>query len=177
MWDFLVIGGGIAGISSAARLSSYGSCLVLERENCMAYHTSGRSAALNEVNYGSPSTIALAKAGRKDFDSLLSGVLSPRGFMLLCLRGEETQYESDLKQMNLTQISMSEAVDMVPILNEKDVLRAAVSGTAQDIDTDMMIQKFARILRDNGGQIETNHEVKSIKKMSCLLYTSDAADE
>ena len=166
MFDFLVIGGGIAGISAAARLSSLGKCLVLEREPHLAYHSSGRSAALYEVNYGSPSTIALAKASRKDFDSLLTGVLSPRGFMLLCLRGEETQYESDLVQMDLTEISMREAVGMVPILNQNDVLRAAVSGTAQDIDTDMMVQNFARLLRDNGGQIETNHEVKSIKKMS-----------
>ena len=166
MLDFLVIGGGIAGISAAARLSSLGKCLVLEREQHLAYHSSGRSAALYEVNYGSPSTIALAKASRKDFDSLLTGVLSPRGFMLLCLRGEETQYESDLVQMDLTEISMREAVGMVPILNQNDVLRAAVSGTAQDIDTDMMVQNFARLLRDNGGQIETNHEVKSIKKMS-----------
>ena len=166
MFDFLVIGGGIAGISAAARLSSLGKCLVLEREPHLAYHSSGRSAALYEVNYGSPSTIALAKASRKDFDSLLTGVLSPRGFMLLCLRGEETQYESDLVQMDLTEISMSEAVGMVPILNQNNVLRAAVRGTAQDIDTDMMVQNFARLLRDNGGQIETNHEVKSIKKMS-----------
>ena len=166
MFDFLVIGGGIAGISAAARLSSLGKCLVLEREPHPAYHSSGRSAALYEVNYGSPSTIALAKAGRKDFDSLLSGVLSPRGFMLLCLRGEETQYESDVRQMKLTEISINEAVGMVPILNQNDVLRAAVSMTAQDIDTDMMIQKFARLLRDNGSQIETNREVKSIKKIS-----------
>ena len=166
MFDFLVIGGGIAGISAAARLSSLGKCLVLEREPHPAYHSSGRSAALYEVNYGSPSTIALAKAGRKDFDSLLSGVLSPRGFILLCLRGEETQYESDVRQMKLTEISINEAVGMVPILNQNDVLRAAVSMTAQDIDTDMMIQKFARLLRDNGSQIETNREVKSIKKIS-----------
>ena len=166
MFDFLVIGGGIAGISAAARLSSLGKCLVLEREPHLAYHSSGRSAALYEVNYGSPSTIALAKAGRKDFDSLLSGVLSPRGFILLCLRGEETQYESDVRQMKLTEISINEAVGMVPILNQNDVLRAAVSMTAQDIDTDMMIQKFARLLRDNGSQIETNREVKSIKKIS-----------
>ena len=87
MWEFLVIGAGIAGISSAARLSSYGSCLVLERENYMAYHTSGRSAALYEVNYGSPSTIALAKAGRKDFDSLLSGGIKSAWFYVVVLAG------------------------------------------------------------------------------------------
>jgi D-arginine dehydrogenase len=166
MLDFLIIGGGIAGISSAARLSSLGKCLILEREQNLSYHTSGRSAALYEENYGSQSTIALAKASRQDFDNLLSGVLSPRGFMLLCLRGEETQYETDLEHMSLTEISMTEAVDMVPILNQNDVLRAAISKTAQDIDTDMMIQSFARLFRANGGQIETNQTVRSIKKVS-----------
>ena len=166
MIDFLVIGGGIAGISVAARLSDYGSCRVLEREAHLAYHTSGRSAALYEENYGSPSTIALAKAGRADWDNLLAGVLSPRGFMLLCLRGEETQFEADQQHMGLTEISMAEAQARVPILDAQEVLRAACSTTAQDIDTDMMLQRFAKLLRSNGGVIETHQCVQAIQKIA-----------
>ena len=52
---------------------SMGACRVLEREAHLAYHSSGRSAALYEENYGSPSTIALAKAGRADWEDLLDG--------------------------------------------------------------------------------------------------------
>jgi len=50
MDDFIIICGGIAGISAAARLSDHGSCRVLEREAHLAYHSSGRSAALYEEN-------------------------------------------------------------------------------------------------------------------------------
>ena len=166
MIDFLVIGGGIAGISVAARLSGDGSCKVLEREAHLGYHTSGRSAALYEENYGSPSTIALAKAGHADWDNLLAGVLSPRGFMLLCLRGEETQFEADRRHMDLTEISMAEAQARVPILDTQKVLRAAYSTTAQDIDTDMMLQRFAKLLRSNGGVIETHQCVQAIQKIA-----------
>jgi len=166
MLDFLIIGGGIAGISSAARLSEYGSCLVLEREAHLAYHSSGRSAALYEENYGSTSTIALAKAGRGDWDDLLSGVRSPRGFMLVCLRGEEAQFETDRRHMGLTELTVAEAKNLVPILNTDDVMRAAMSTTAQDIDTDMMLQRFVGLLRTNGGQVETNQTVQAITKIS-----------
>ena len=46
--DFLIIGGGIAGVSAAARLSELGSVIVLEAEEALAHHASGRSAALFE---------------------------------------------------------------------------------------------------------------------------------
>ena len=61
MSDFLVIGGGIAGISAAARLSHLGRVTVLEAEQGLGYHTSGRSAALFEETYGKPTTVALNK--------------------------------------------------------------------------------------------------------------------
>ena len=166
MLDFVIIGGGIAGISAAARLSEHGSALVLERETHLAYHTSGRSAALYEKNYGSPSTIALAKAARGEWSDLLSGVLSPRGFMLVCLRGEEAQFETDRRHMRLTELTMAEAKALVPILKIDEVVRAAISATAQDIDTDMMLRRFVRLLHTNGGQIETNQTVRAITKIS-----------
>ena len=40
-----VIGGGIAGLSLAARLARHGSVVVLEAESAPGYHASGRSVA------------------------------------------------------------------------------------------------------------------------------------
>ena len=44
--DILVIGGGIAGISAAAELSADARVTVLETEDAIGYHSSGRSAAM-----------------------------------------------------------------------------------------------------------------------------------
>ena len=164
MLDYLIIGGGIAGISAAARLSEHGATLVLEAEAHLAYHTSGRSAALYEQNYGSPSTVALAKAARADFDGMLSGVLSPRGFLLVCLQGEEAQFEYDLEHMHLSEVAVADAAKLVPILDSSSIIRTASSATARDIDTDMMLQIFARRIRANGGTVETNQQVTAIDK-------------
>ena len=45
-YDFLIIGGGIAGISLGGRLAPNGSVCVLETEDSIGYHASGRSAAM-----------------------------------------------------------------------------------------------------------------------------------
>ena len=50
--DFLIIGGGIAGVSAAARLSALGRVILLESEDNFGHHASGRSAALYEPYYG-----------------------------------------------------------------------------------------------------------------------------
>ncbi|MGR3289815.1 MAG: FAD-dependent oxidoreductase, partial [Paracoccaceae bacterium] len=83
MNDFLVIGGGIAGISAAARLSKLGSVTLLEAEAQTGFHSSGRSAAMFEETYGSPSTVALNASSRRYLETANGGVLSPRGLMLI----------------------------------------------------------------------------------------------
>jgi len=62
MSDFIIIGGGIAGISAAARLSAPGSVTLLEAEGALAHHASGRSAALYEPRYGAPAVVELSLA-------------------------------------------------------------------------------------------------------------------
>lgn len=60
--DFRIIGGGIAGVSAAARLSHLGKVTLVEMEAHLAHHASGRSAALFEPYYGLPPVIALTVA-------------------------------------------------------------------------------------------------------------------
>ena len=51
-YDYLVIGGGIAGTSLAYRLAEGNSVAVLEMEDLPGYHTTGRSVAVWTTAYG-----------------------------------------------------------------------------------------------------------------------------
>lgn len=162
MADFLIIGGGIAGISATARLSALGKVLVCEAEEDLAYHASGRSAALFEQNYGSPPTVELNKASYAHHAQ--AGVLSPRGFMIVGKAEEEDAFTHDAKAMNLQPISFAEAQAIVPILHPESIAMVAHSGAAQDIDTDMLVQGFAREARKNAAEIMTSAKVESISR-------------
>lgn len=157
MSDFIVIGGGIAGISAAARLSVHGTVTVLEAEQALGYHASGRSAALYEPNYGLASVVALSHASAAE----QLPYLSPRGFMLVGRAGEDAEFEADATTLKCPEISVDEARAMLPILNDQ-ITRAAYHVDAFDIDTDRMIQDFAKQVRGNGGQVLTKATVTAI---------------
>ncbi len=165
MEDFIVIGGGIAGVSAGARLSELGRVAVLEREDALAYHASGRSAALFEENYGKPSTVALNRASRAYHESADGGVLSPRGLMVVAGPEEEESFAADLAELTLEPLTPAEARAMVPILNPERVDRAGYAVDAMDIDTDRLIQHFARTIRAYGGTVRTGARVSGIARM------------
>jgi len=154
MADFLIIGGGIAGLSAAARLSHLGSVTLLEAEDSLGYHASGRSAAMFEETYGKASTIALNKASKSYHMDANGGVLSPRGLMLIGA-GDDAPFETDLASMAMDELSFEEAKAHVPILNPKTVTRVGYRGDAWDIDTDLLLQNFAREARGNRAVIQT----------------------
>lgn len=166
MQDFLIIGGGIAGISAAARLSHLGSVLLLEAEDSLGYHASGRSAAMFEETYGKPSTITLNRASKSYHMTANGGVLSPRGLMLVGAQGEDS-FEADLVHMQMDELSLAEAQALVPILNPKTVNRVGFRADASDIDTDLLIQNFAREARRNGAVIRTGAAVSAVSRDGC----------
>ena len=164
MDDFLIIGGGIAGISAAARLSHLGKATVLEAEAGLGYHASGRSAAMFEETYGSASTVALNKASREYLSKANGGVLSKRGLMLVGTMAASAAFASDMNAMAMAPMEVDAALAKVPILNPDVVTEVGYHDTAWDIDTDLLIQNFARELRVNGGQVRTGQRVNSIHR-------------
>ena len=162
--DFLIIGGGIAGISAAARLSHLGSVVLVETEGHLAHHASGRSAALFEPNYGLPPVQELSLASDSHLRHAQGGVLSPRGLLLLARPGEERAFDADVAAMTLTPIAVEEACAQIPVLNPAAIALAAGARHAWDVDTDRLIQNFAREARANGAQIMTSAPARSIRR-------------
>lgn len=171
--DFLIIGGGIAGISAAARLSRLGTVQLLEAEPALAVHASGRSAALFEPNYGNAPTVSLARASA-DYLHDAPGLLRPRGLMFLAGPGEEAVLDADMKAMALAPMRVEDARAMVPIINPDHVTAAAYHAAAWDIDTDLMIQGFARQARAMGATIKTGANVTAIARRDGQWHVTTA---
>ncbi|CUJ83937.1 Hydrogen cyanide synthase subunit HcnC precursor [Ruegeria denitrificans] len=164
MIDFLVIGGGIAGLSAGARLSYHGQVTVLEAEDALGYHASGRSAALFEESYGPPSVVALNRASAAFMRGENGGYLTPRDLMLVGHKDQSEIFEHDAVELSMQVIPTAQALDRVPILNPDTLGFAAISSGAFDIDTDRLLQDFVRTIRGNGGEVLTKAKVTAIRK-------------
>ncbi len=163
--EFLIIGGGIAGVSAAARLAPLGRVILCEGEDHLAHHASGRSAALYEPSYGRAPVKALSEASGDYLRAAHGGVLSPRGLMIAARAEEAAQFAADVAEMNLTEIAPAAACARVPVLDPGQVALAAAADHAWDIDTDRLIRNFAREARDHGASIITRAPVTAIERL------------
>ena len=159
--DFLIIGGGVAGITAGAALASLGRVTLWEAEQAFGYHASGRSAALFEESYGLPPVVALNCASRAAHEA--GGWLSSRGFLLVARVADADAFAADLEKMALTEIGPDAARAMVPILSPEIAL-AAHDDAASDIDTDAMLQTGLRAIRVDGAA-EAGRRVDALERI------------
>jgi D-arginine dehydrogenase len=167
--DVLVIGGGIAGVGAAARMAPDASVIVLEAEEAIGSHSSGRTAAIYIRNYGNATLRRLNAASEPVFKSpegiSEESLFSPRGALLIAAPDELPRLEGYLEGASgLQRISADEAVSLVPILRRDRMVAAAIEPDAQDIDVDRLLQGFARLLRRNGGRIVTSAPATRIER-------------
>ena len=161
--DVVVIGGGIAGVSAAAELSDQLSVVLLEREQTLAYHTTGRSAALFFGSYGHPDTLPLTRESLEWFDDpphVDHPVLTPRGAITVVFSGALPELEGGIP------ITPQEAVEQVPALRGDLLVGAVWEPDAADMDVAAIHQAYVRRLRSNGGTIATSSEVTALRAAS-----------
>ncbi|TCP39896.1 NAD(P)/FAD-dependent oxidoreductase [Rhodovulum marinum] len=162
--DFIVIGGGIGGVSVGARLSHLGRVTLLEGERGLGYHASGRSAALFDECLGAAPVVELNRASHAYHATANGGVLSDRGLMVVGRAEDAELFEADVAHMHLHRLSVDEARARMPILNPDRVAFAGLHEGAWDLDTDRLIQNFAREIRANGGTVTTGARVTTIAR-------------
>ncbi|HEY5649894.1 MAG TPA: FAD-dependent oxidoreductase [Acidimicrobiia bacterium] len=168
--DVVVIGGGIAGVSVAAELSTNRAVTLLEGESTLAYHTTGRSAALFFGSYGHPDTLPLTRLSHEWFENPPTDhpVLSLRGALTVAFSGDLPELEGGIT------ISGSEAVDLVPVLDGTRLIGAVWEPDAADMDVAAIHQAYVRILRSNGGEIVTSARVTLLERGSPWRITTAA---
>ncbi|MDO5657466.1 MAG: FAD-dependent oxidoreductase [Paracoccus sp. (in: a-proteobacteria)] len=167
--DVIVIGGGMAGISAAARIAADRKVIVLEAESQIGHHATGRSAAMFILNYGGRALRAL-NAASAPFFADPQGVsdlplLAPRGEMVIARAGEEQALEDYLAASDdMERLTPDQALALCPMLRPEAVAGgAAIERNAQEIDVDLMLQGFARLLKSLGGQIVTGAPATAIE--------------
>ncbi len=163
-FDIAVIGGGIAGISVAARLSKHAKIGLWEQEDFLAHHSSSRSAAVFISDYGNSDVCELNLITFHELQSKYPDILQKRGLMSLEKDGEIEEFKSHAKDLGLSQISVDEAKKKAPIIDVKSVKQAAWRDDVFDIDTDLLIQTLRRECLSNGVQIFTNAAINSLER-------------
>ena len=185
--DFIIIGAGIAGASTGYWLSRQGKVAVLEREEHAGYHSTGRSAALYTVAYGTPQVRALTGASRAFFDNPPEGfsehpILTPRGEIVVDFSDDpdelRRQFDSARKSVAEVQLlDADQACALVPVLRREKVFGAMLDPSAADIDTDALHQGYLRGIRRNGGTVHTGHDVQAIAREGDLWRVTTGQGE
>lgn len=172
-YDFIVVGGGIAGASAGFELAESGTVLLLERESQFGYHSTGRSAAVFLKTHGPDVIRTLASAGKAFLLHPPVGfaeypLLKPRGLLLIGGPDDSAMLDRAVEECGryvagVQRLNADEARAMVPVLRGDSLGGAMFDPEAMDIDVHSLHYGFLRGLRARGSETVTDAEVTSIE--------------
>ena len=175
--DVLVLGGGIAGLSIASRLSEAKlRVVVLERESATGYHSSGRSATYYHFGIGNRAVRELTKTSGHFFAE------PPQGFsdvplarsapaVMVTRAGQDELFDRTLEEMlsitgTTREIDHREMNDLVPVLKlgGDGITRGMLDVSAARLDGHALMMGHTRVLTKYKGLIVLRAEVVAIER-------------
>jgi len=164
--DVVVIGGGIAGLSVAARMAPHARVTVLEGESAPGYHSSGRSVAF--AHYGLGETVvrtltALSMAELAEHGSVHPALHIARSDEIAALGALEAVHREF--GCDYTRVGPEEARAMMPALKPEACHAALIDHGSLKLDTHAMLQAHVASLKAAGGSVVTGARVNAIARV------------
>ena len=184
-YDILIIGGGIAGLSAAAALSSHAKVAVLEAEGQIGFHSSGRSATMLHYALGDRLVRALTLASRGFFDDPpddFAEVPIGRPMPVLIHARDDEREELDALEADIAPFAKLDRLDargvhqLCPLLKE-DAVHGIADRRGIRLDPHALLQGNLRQLRRRGGELVTGARAAVIKRVQDVWeVTSEKGD-
>jgi D-arginine dehydrogenase len=175
-FDFIVVGGGIAGASAAHALSRHGRVALLEKESQPGFHSTSRSAAVLSCAYGPRSWQILTTASAGFYAEPPEGfsdaaLTRPLGALYLATVQEEEGLRfqaADLAKRGVAceLISAEAASLLVPVVHMERFTLGLHEPGCVDLDTNALLQGYLRQARRNGAEAFIDIEAASITRSS-----------
>ena len=170
VFDFAIVGAGIAGATLAAQLAPRGHVLLLEAEALPGLHSTGRSAAMFMASYGPPQARALTRASRAAY--LAAGdVLTRRGVLYVGWVDQQALLDAQFASLQdggsaVQRIDAATALGLVPVLRTEGLLGAIAEPEATDIDVHVLHQQALRQARRAGAQLWNNAALAAAQQLA-----------
>ena len=184
-FDYLVIGGGVAGVSVANELSKVATVVLIEREMAPGYHSTGRSAAVISENYGPLGWRALVTASRAFFENpppsfAERSLLHRIGAVYLATPEAEAALvasarELDRRNVEYRLLPAGEAQQLCPVVRTEDYSLALLEPGCADIDSNGLLQGYLRSAKARGLQVLLSTEAVSLERRGGCWHV-DARD-
>jgi D-arginine dehydrogenase len=183
--DILIVGGGIAGLSAAAALSAHAQVTVLEGEEQIGFHSSGRSATMLHYALGDRLVRALTLASRPFFDDPpdhFSDLPLGRRMPVLIHGRDDERAALDALDAELSLFVALERLDargvheLCPLLKE-DARHGIADRDGVRLDPHALLQGNLRELRSHGGELATGQRVAAIERRGGVWHVTSQAGE
>ena len=164
IYDFAVIGAGMAGASIAAELGANARVLLLEAEDAPGYHATGRSAAFWEECYGGPGVVPLTLASGAYLQE--HGFLTPRGALYVGRREDRTAMDDFVATFAKTGVTIERVTpealaQKVPHIRP-DWSEALHQPACADIDVAGLHQHYLGLARRQGVELACRARIARI---------------
>ena len=166
--DILIIGGGVAGLSAAAALAPHGRVIVLEAEEAVGFHSSGRSATLLHYALGDRLIRVLTLASREFFEG--TPLASPMPVLVHARADEKSaldQLEADIAPFaKLDRLDSDGVAEACPLLRTGPggSEHGLIDQTALKLDGNALLQGYVRQLQHHGGEVRTGARLAAIRR-------------
>jgi D-arginine dehydrogenase len=186
IFDFAVVGAGIAGASIASELASSAQTVLLEMERQAGYHTTGRSAAMFAPAYGPPPIRALTRASADFFNAPPPGftetpILSPRDTLLIARADQHGTFDTLYRDLStdgsVTVLDAEALAARYPLLADGYADRAILDTNGSDIDVAALHQGYLRAFKARGGETHLSTEVHGLRRDGSVWHISTPGGE